>query len=160
MPHEAAALTAWRAPTPLLVLASHEWSTTADDRGELLCSSSRQAAVLRAAGSAGGGGALLLVLDGTAHNTCADVLPLLSRSSGWLLGAAGLAPRLDPALGLHLVAASTLAFLSCHLPLSAAQRARQSWAPNVGNGGGLLGRIGERDLADSGKAGGLLSHRW
>ena len=157
MPHEAAALTAWRAPTPLLVLASHEWSTTADHRGELLCSSSRQAAVLRAAGSAGGGGALLLVLDGTQHSTCTDMLPLLSSSFPWLPGPT---PRLDPALGLHLVAASTLAFLSCHLPLSAAQRARQSWAPNVGNGGGLLGRIGERDLADSGKAGGLLSHRW
>lgn len=110
------------------MVGSHDWYTERDARGELYCSSSRQDAVFGAA-AATGGGAVHLVLSGSTHNTFADIVPYFANSIAPAFGAMGLTPRLDAVLGVHLVVASVLAFLSRRLPLPPAQRAAQNWAP-------------------------------
>lgn len=129
LPLDSPALAAWRTRTPLLAVASHDWFTQTDARGELLCSSSRQAAVFAASQAAGGGGTVHLVLAGSTHNTFADIVPLWGHTLAPLFGSTGLTARLEPVLGVHLVVASVLAFLSSHLPLSPAQRGAQTWRP-------------------------------
>ena len=129
LPLDSPALVGWRSRVPLLAVASHDWYTQTDARGELLCSSSRQAAIFEACQAPGGGGAVHLVLAGSTHNTFADIVPLWGHTLAPLFGSTGLTARLEPVLGVHLVVASVLAFLSTHLPLPPAQREAQTWRP-------------------------------
>jgi hypothetical protein len=125
--------------------------------GELLCDGERQEAILEAARArrgyqaSSGGGAMLLVISGSSHNTFADPLALFSEHVGWVFRMLGLTARLDPVLGIHLVALGVLNFLSTHLPLSADQRQLQTWAPSAGYLGksSLLSEIARLTAADA-----------
>lgn len=151
LPPESAALSNWRTKSPILIMGSHDWNVP-DKNGELLCGGTRQESLLKAAqvrsapGECNGAGAMLLVIAGSSHNTFADPLPLFSGHVGWALRALGLSARLDPVLGIHLVNAAILNFLSLHLPLTGDQRQLQTWAPSSGHS--ALDRIAELDKAD------------
>lgn len=151
LPPESAALSNWRTKSPILVMGSHDWNVP-NSNGELLCGGARQESLLKAArirsmpGECNGAGAMLLVIAGSSHNTFADPLPLFSGHVGWALRALGLSARLDPVLGIHLVNAAILNFLSLHLPLTGDQRQLQTWTPSSGHS--ALDRIAELDRAD------------
>jgi hypothetical protein len=165
LPEEAQCLDTWRTKAPLLVMGSHDWNVP-NLQGELLCGPERQEKIFEAAkvrkeqGQRNGAGAMLLVISGSSHNSFSDPLALFSDHVGWALRALGLTARLDPLLGIHLVNASVLNFLSLHLPLTGDQRQLQTWAPSSGHT--ALDRIAELDKANAaaaerGRASGLLS---
>lgn len=152
---ESAALERFQTRTPLLIVGSHDWNVP-NAWGTLSCGGERQLKVLTAArqqGGAGqeggrtGGGAMLLSIAGSSHNTFADFLPLFGQKTGWLLERLGLSARLDPVLGIHLSCTALLHFLSLHLPLTAEQRAVQTWEPAKGHS--ALDAIKARDAADA-----------
>lgn len=152
LPPEALCLHKWETRAPLLVMGSHDWNVP-NLNGEVLCGPHRQERIFEAAkvrkseGELRGAGALMLVIAGSSHNTFSDPLPLFSEHVGWVLRALGLTARLDPVLGVHLVNASVLNFLSLHLPLTGDQRQLQTWAPSSGHN--ALDRIAELTKADA-----------
>lgn len=165
LPEEATCLATWRTKAPLLVMGSHDWNVP-NMQGQMLCGPERQDKIFNAVkvrkdhGQRNGAGAMLLVIAGSSHNTFADPLALFSEHVGWALRALGLTARLDPLLGIHLVNASVLNFLSLHLPLTGDQRQLQTWAPSSGHT--ALDRIAELDKANNapaarGRGVGLLS---
>jgi platelet-activating factor acetylhydrolase len=163
LPEEATCLAAWRTKAPLLVMGSHDWNVP-NMQGQMLCGPERQNTIFNAVkvrtehGQRNGAGAMFLVIAGSSHNTFADPLALFSEHVGWALRALGLTARLDPLLGIHLVNAAVLNFLSLHLPLTGDQRQLQTWAPSSGHT--ALDRIAELDKANAaaqGRGAGLLS---
>jgi hypothetical protein len=167
LPEDVTCLDTWRTKAPLLVMGSHDWNVP-NLQGELICWPERQNRIFNAAkvrkekGQTNGAGAMMLVIAGSSHNTFADPLALFSEHVGWALRALGLTARLDPLLGIHLVNAAVLNFLSLHLPLTGDQRQLQTWAPSSGHT--ALDRIAELDKANNaaaaargGRSAGLLS---
>ena len=161
LPPEASCLENWQTRAPLLVMGSHDWNVP-NLNGEVLCGPHRQQRVFDAAkvrkidgGGLKGAGALMLVIAGSSHNTFSDPLPLFSEHVGWVLRALNLTARLDPVLGVHLVNAAVLNFLSLHLPLTGDQRQLQTWAPSSGHN--ALNKIAELTKQDAGNKQGLLS---
>jgi len=152
LPEEAMCLAKWRTKAPLLVMGSHDWNVP-NLQGQMLCGPERQSKIFNAVkvrkehGQRNGAGAMLLVIAGSSHNTFADPLALFSEHVGWALRALGLTARLDPVLGIHLVNAAVLNFLSLHLPLTGDQRQLQTWAPSSGHT--ALDRIAELDKANA-----------
>ena len=158
LPPEAVCMQGWRTKSPLLVLGSHDWNTP-NMQGDIICGPERQEAVLDAVrvkkesrGQRNGAGGMLLVISGSSHNTYADPLPLFAEHVGWALRMLGLTARLDPVLGVHLVNAAVLNFLSLHMPLTGDQRQLQTWAPS--SGATALEKIAELDRADAVRGGG------
>ncbi|GAB4817857.1 hypothetical protein N2152v2_004903 [Parachlorella kessleri] len=159
IPPDSPVLTGWRTRSPLLVMPSHDWALSgmASKSAVSVASGSgqsREEVILEAAaaprkgnGAEGAGaGSLLLVVSGSSHNTFADPLALFSERLSWLVRKLRMKPRLDPILGIYLINATVLNFLSTHLPLKPEQRAMQSW--RLGETHSVFDRIRERTEAN------------